>query len=703
MSYNVTLDRKLPTQGVYDQLMGGHIDDRKLFRLYPMGNSGPYSPNGPDRIKFRLPDQGHIDTLRSYMTFTVRVYADQSLVRSLENTVCNDITGTVVDGLNSINRASSEAYYDPGAFTYSRKDPQLRDTCAYMLGGTNGSSGSVFSRFRILLDSEQMEDIEQYHGLTAALNTNIPDTYRSSAAGHLQFLNPRGARETILNALVRGGSCLTQTMTKTGNPISEFGFASGYNTENLVSTRNEIKKTVNNHFTVTEYKNLMHLPTSGIMSNPKMLPTKFMAPVDLEFTCAPTHEAIQIASGFACNKLVSTYVGAYVNGPCTLRMRGLSSASQNGTGQLMFFAQSSQNIGRQLWNYIQRVLMEPIGGVLNATNRLEGSTPNDWVINDKFCQSIRYEIVDPVYHVELVYMSESYDAAFSEALTRGVTFAYETYAFTNSTLRNNGIVTIPINKTSVKSILTGFTNSTTRDSLMANSWHFVNPDIDHYQFRFGNKVIPAEPVKVYEDIGLESLMLYLKSVGLRYEAHAGLNTGWSAGGYTALSETRVGEEDMVNPAVVSNTFGSSEPGPNTWCLGTGRSPPGSDVYRLFGDYPATANVNTIAQPILQYFKLQDPRDGFDGVPIRTPNVLPSYKNLLISAHEYGVGTFLLGLELEAEQDALSGINTSGSTAMMEWDLHLESAPKAPMYVSTWIRYDKALRLEPFGQVSVILD
>jgi len=697
MSYNVTLNKQLPSQGVYDQLMGGHIDDRKLVRLYPRASSGPYRPEGPNRICFRIPDQGHIDTLRSYMTYTVRIYADQDQVFTWGTTEAflQGSTGAQItamhQNINTLNKIRS-----------SNDPPHLRDTTAYMLGGINGSSGSVFSRYRMLVDNEQVEDIEEYHGLTAALNMNVPAQYRASAAGHLQFMHPRGSREMILNALVRGGSVLTQTMYKKEGATTPIG---GFDTSNLQANASELKKTEGTSTTVTEYKNLMHLPTSGILSSSKFLPAKFMAPIDVEFTLAPTVEALQIASGLGACKLVSTHIGALVNGPRTLRVRGLGNNDGNTAvaNSILRYATDDISVARHLWSHIQLVVNGSVDSYANAAGvAITNAEIDKWVINDKYTRSIRYEIVDPVYHVECVYMSESYDAAFAQALTRGVTYAYETYAYTSSTINNDGIVQVPINKTSVKSILTGFVNTSVRDSLLSNYWHFVNPNIDHYQFRFGSKMIPMEPVHVHDDNGLEALMLYLKSVGMRYEAHAGLNTGWSQSAYTAVADTRAGELDMVSHAVVSNTFGASEPGPNTWCLGSGRTAKNGDVYRILGDNPSTADLNAasvIANNKVSVTNVDD--TGYNGVAWNEK--IASSNNGLRTLYSYNVGSFMLGLDLEAEQGALSGINTSGSTSMMEWDLKFKQKPGVSMVVHTWLRHDKAIRLEPFGRVSIMLD
>ena len=704
MSYNVTLNKKLPEQGVYDQLLGGHVEDRKLMKLYPRSGSGPFSPYGNDRIEFRLPDHGHVDTLRSYMSYTLRVTADMN-----NQSVMSEVgaqTDDTADTLSSLrNRAEHGMTQYFRAKTFDN-DPHF-DTHAYILGGFNGSTASVFRRFRLLIDNEQIEDIEQYHGLAAMLNMNIPDTYRSSAAGHMQFLHPRGGREMVLNALQRGGSNMLRHQSTTRT----YGYD---NSPGLTDMPQSDVKTTAGTFVTTEYKDLMHLPVSGIMSNPKLLPSKFMPPTDLEFTLAPVHEALQVVNGQACNKLISSYVGAYVRCGAGLRFRGVGATTSfendvasNSTYDILPLLSSENAMAKYTWAAIGTVLQ---GGTLNQKGvpLLTADKQVACVVNDKFQSSVRYEIVDPVYHVEVVYMSKQYDSAFADALTRGITYSYDTYAYTNTTIKTSGIAQVPLTKTSVKGILSGFVNSTVQHGLLTNHWHYVNPDLDTYQFRFGSKLIPQEPVHVHDSTGLESLMLYLKSVGMHYEMHAGLNFGWSQGLYDTRQCARGTEPDVIATDTVNNVFGSSEPGPATWCYGTGRTPRGGDITKALGTYAATADldkVDVVTNYISTPSNLGGNRVNVSYAGLRLSNALSKHSktDLLRCLYSFNIGSFVLGLDLEAEQGTLSGINSSGSTAMMEWNFVFKNEPNAPMHLYTWLRHDKAIRLEPMGKISILVD
>lgn len=694
MSYSVTLNKKLPAQGVYDQLLGGHIEDRKLMKLFPRAGSGPYGAGSAERIQFRLPDQGHIDTLRSYMTFDVRVHAN------LRESTRYASLGKVDEGLTSSYNYDLAELYDAS----DANDARYLDYLAYIPGGFNGSTASFFSRFQAMFDNESVEDIHDYHGLAAMLNMNIPDDYRTSATGHLQFLSPRGSREMVLNALVRGDSELlrVETATAGGDPFNSFGvYLSGADASGQI-------KTGDAHGNVTTtYGNLMHLPVSGIMSNSKLLPTKFLPPVDLEFTTAPAVEALQIASGMACANGISVAVGAGWTG--VPRLNNVRAGVGGGT-TLLGLHSSDCELGKVLWdlytalleertNYTARgaALRNPTQGATTVTQNMYRLT-----LNPTVAASVRYEIVNPVYHVELVYMSEQYDAAFASALMRGVTYAYDTYTHASSTIERDGLVQIPLTKTSVKSIHTGFVNSTIRDSMLSNYWHFTNPDLQEYQLRFGSKLIPQEPVRVADDSGLHALMLYLKSTGLHYNLAQGLKHTWAQGQIPSTSTIHRNHKSLLAPEVVRGVLGASADGPDTWCAATGKWNDETDVHTALGSHPATSDLRGIASD-KDVVAMSRQDTGIPGRISFRPEALHHTPAYLACQYAYGVGSFALGLDLEAEQGTVSGYNTSMTTSMMSWELKFARPPAAKMNVHTWLRHDKALRLEPYGKVTVVVD
>ena len=677
MSYNVTLNKKLPEQGVYDQLLGGHIEDRKLMKLYPRASSGPYMPHGHDRIEFRIPDQGHVDTLRSYMTFDVVIRADFGDTQRYNNITLGGFT-------TNIRNSDPDWVVGGGTKEPPNTPASVKDHLAYIPGGFNGSTASFFSRFQVKFDNECVEDIEEYHGLAAILNMNIPEAYRTSAAGHLQFLSPRGSREMILNALVRGDSAL---MYQADDAFRTIGM-------DARKVRAETK-TTSGTYSVSEYRGLMHLPTSGIMSNPKLLPTKYMPPVDIEFQLAPVVEALQIASGFAVNKFVSTAVGAFAAGPPSLVMWDAS--GRNSSNEIGGYYADDTNFSIHLWQYILAVM-----DVGPANTQIDSQLKFDnVVVNPRLRNSISYEIHNPVYHIEQVYMSQQYDAAFASALTRGVTYAYETYAHSSTTLSNEGVTYIPTAKTSVKSVLTGFVNATMRDSVFANYWHFVNPDIKDVSLRFGSKLLPSESMEVSRDNGLRALTMYMKAVGNHHDAKNGLNYTWSRGAPQATDKRLASMMSFIDPAVVKGAMGCTETGSATWCRCSGTWPKETDAHTAFGDYPTTYNLAhlDLNSPLLET------RGGTGWTDNRLSYVYgkDSFRDLARCIYEYNVGSFVLAMDVEAEQGALSGFNTSMTTSMLQWELKLEHKPDAQMNVHTWLRHDKALRLEPQGRVSIVLD
>lgn len=696
MSYNVTLNKKLPEQGVYNQILNGHIVDRKHIKLYPRAGAGSYSPGSYSRLEFRLPSHGHIDCLKSHMSYTLRITASQEGVRlptslRLPQDAVTDPVAVYNDYVANRRSIKIDSLTTRGLA--SREAVEI-DTAAYMLGGFNGSTASPFSRFRLLMNNEQVEDIEEYHGLAAYLNSNIPDTYRRSAAGHIQFLAPRGSREMILNALIRGSSVLTASNSDALGGLNAF-YAS-----------NAVRKSVGVN-TVTEYTQLMHLPVSGILSNSKLLPAKFLPAVDLEFTLAPVSQVLQVASGFACNRFVSTYCGAFFRGFPNLTYTGLNAqtTSASSINQLEAILRSDADVAKYLASYISILTAQGI----QRSDLISDDEKAGHCLSSKYLNNIKYEIVDPIYHLEVVYMSEDYDAAFANALTRGVTYAFDTYAYCSNTVNSDGVVGIPVTKTSVKSIHSGFCNSSARQGLLANYWHFVDPHLESYQFKFGGKLVPQEPVYVHNDKGMRSLMLYLKSVHAHYDTNVGFNYNWVNSDFSFASLNTPYSTNMVDSGVQSNVLGAGSAGPNTWCYASGKGPRPFDLTEAFGEYPVSRNLSLVSAStdfaMIGVTANNDPINDFSPIKTRLHDSFSSEDrlNFLRCLYAYNVGTFVLGLDLEAEQGALSGINPSGSTMMPEWDFKFKSAPEAQMNLHTWVRYDKALRFEPFGNVSILID
>lgn len=692
MSYNVSLNKKLPEQGVYDQLLGGHIEDRKLIKLYPRGGSGPYYPNGLNRIEFRFPDQGHIDTLRSYLTFDLEVTVDMATVNRVDAIELFDFTNiNRPTNITYVGQCTSELGGDAGnqfQFNPLDKDAVQKDYLAHILGGYNGSTASLFSMLKVSLDNECIEELDEYHGLSAMLNTNIPNAYRKCALGQMQFLSPRGSREMILNALVRGGSVLTR---RPGGGLDE---VTEYNHSSTLDGDAPKHKINSGTSTVTSYPRLMHTPNSGVLSNSKLLPAKFMAPIDIEFTLAKAEEALQIASGFAVNKFVSTDIGAFFAGTPRLVLYHTGSSV---TRQLGGYYNDDTQYSLHVWQYVRVALNNPPANTANygSQNIFDGQ-----IVNHHMRESVQYAIKNPVYHVEQVYMSDQYDTAFAAALTRGVTYAYETYAHSSSTMTTDGITQIPTTKTSVKSILTGFVNATARQGVLANYWHFVNPNITEVQLRFGSKMLPSEPMEVEADNGLRALTMFLKATGQSQSVNHAINYSWSVGEPDSTSTKIASARSLVDSSVVEGVFGASETGPTTWCRCTADWPNDTQAH-LIDEYPSTMDISNLAPNQNMVYSYNNSQ--------WTPKHLKpnfnrlEYKELAKCIYHYNVGSFVLGMDLEAESGALSGYNTSMSTSMLQWDIKMRRTPKASMNVHTWLRHDKALRLEPQGRATIILD
>lgn len=710
MSYNVTLNKKLPEQGVYDQLLGGHVVNRKQAKLYPRSGAGPFSPTGQNTIQFRLPSHGYIDTLRSYMEYTLEIDAD---VRTIQRTFNSGVTKTVAD--TTARDIASELSANPlrlgpaglGALedviVLPGQSSTYNDPCAYILGGYNGSTASPFKLFRILYDGEPIEYIDNYNGLVALLTMNISDSYRRSALGHMQFLSPRGSKEMILNALARGDSRALDRYQPSAAPTAADVATIAANAErrgwngalSTVGGRSaSVVKTAEGDIVRTRYKNLMHLPVSGVMANSKNLPVKFMGNVDMEFELASVAETLQVASSQAVNKYVSTHVGAVAVGTNHLEYKSANPGPAVNEEVLYNFADYDNTESTQKAAIKQVIANNIIGATVGTC------------LTSTYLNSIRYRIVDPVYHLEIVYMSEAYDSAFADALTRGVTYSFETYTATNAPVNGNGIVHVPISKTSIKAVYSGFINNAVTNSLITNSWQFFNPDLEEYQCKFGGKLVPLEPMKVKQDKGLMSLMMYLKAVNMHYNPLAGFAYGWSYSDPSFMDGSNTRSASGIDTAVTFGMLGATDPGPSTWCGGSGVSAQSNDLQRMKGTFPST-NDPTKELAGRDFISMFGTRD-FDGLTnVQRPNA--DKKELLgLSTWTYHVGAFAIGLDLETEQDALSGINTAGSTAQLQWSFKFDSAstntiPRGNTTLYTWLLHDKALRLEPFGRASVIVD
>jgi len=717
MSYNVTLNKKLPEQGVYDQLLGGHIVNRKQVKLYPRSGAGPFSPNSQNNIQFRLPSHGYIDTLRSYMEYTLEIECDTKTVRH-----------TMQKGIQTLTNAAEEAsllrdnmingYRGHTAVSALRKSQYkgadldvgstANDPAAYILGGYNGSSASPFRMFRILYDGEPIEYIDNYNGLVALLSMNISDSYRRSALGHMQWLSPRGSKEMILNALARGDSqSLRSFETRiaavqfnadpTQSEVALYGWNGEYPPTDPGSS---IKTLVSGETVQTRYNNIMHLPTSGIMGNSKLLPVKFLGNIDMEFQLAPVDQVLQVAGAHGCNKYVSTHVGAMCTGPRSLVFRKSALADNI----------ISANDYRPDWgSYISedfayaRALSFSLLQGLNETDTTRdaadaSSTSPHAYLTDPFLNSVTYRIRDPVYHLEVVYMSEAYDSAFADALTRGVTYSFETYTATNAPVTGDGIVHVPISKTSIKAVYSGFINTSMQEGLITNYWQYFNPDLVEYQCKFGAKLVPMEPMKVKNDKGLMSLMMYLKAVNMHYNPLAGFAYGWSIADVSFADKESYGTVSGIDPAVSFGVLGATDCGPSTWCGHTGHGVGRTDLSVLFGNNAATASANSAAVEPQYLSMFHTPTER---AVASTKQGLQ--KRMKQSTWTYHVGAFAIGLDLETEQDAMSGINTAGSTAQLQWSFKFEKNPRSDLVLYTWILHDKALRFEPYGRASVIVD
>ena len=727
MSYNVTLNKKLPEQGVYDQLLGGHIVNRKQVKLYPRSGSGPFQPSGgQNTIQFRLPSHGYIDCLRSYMTYTLRVHTDVSklpvnygLSSPLVDLSAVNMSATAVatamrKGIfdhkvnNTVNPAIASPNmapldYDPASLLSS--GGVHRDSLAYILGGHNGSSASPFKLFRFLYDGEPIEYIDNYNGLAALLSMNISEGYRRSALGNMQFLSPRGPREMILNALSRGGNeCLTSGTHNNAQFRADERVVTpeyGWNGQPANSTKidNGIKSRKGDMVT-TAYKDLLHMPLSGILGNSKLLPAKFAGNMDIELELDSYNTTLQVASSFAVNTLVSTHVGAVITGPQKLTFKrsrhplGNTSASNTVSVTKWGDYLTDTEIASGVLAYVENVLAN-----IDSDDRRVG---DDFVLKQTVLDSVRYDIMDPVYHMEVVYMSEAYDAAFADALTRGVTYSYETYTATNAPVQGDGAIHVPISKTSIKGAFAGFINNSVRGSKLANSWHFFNPDLKEWQCKFGAKLVPQEPMVVDDDKGLQSLMMYLKAVNMHYNPMAGFHYNWVRSD-TSQQKTHGPLSGESNSTVAFGTLGCAEPGQATWCYNSGDIQYGdNDLKRVFDNFPSTfdvANSNKYA-PNNDWIAGHSMTGGY--AMVGDHNNLQH--SLAVTTWEYNIGSFAIGVDLETEQDALSGINTAGSTAALQWVFKFVRAPRSSQIsLYTWVLHDKALRFEPFGRASVIVD
>lgn len=724
MSYNVTLNKKLPEQGVYDQLLGGHIVNRKQAKLYPRSGAGPFSPTGQNVIQFRLPSHGYIDTLRSYMDYTLEVSCDISSLRRTFNT--SIYKGNVTTIPNALAAYDNNVLADNQAFAptttgvaaghiqppalFANSGSVLEDPCAYILGGYNGSSASPFRLFRLLYDGEPIEYIDNYNGLVAMLTMNISDSYRRSALGHMQFLSPRGSKEMILSALSRGDSraldkytpvLSTVGRTAAGATVSNLSEKRGWNSQRTIpaGTQASTIKTANNGIVTTQYKNIMHLPISGVMGNSKLLPIKYLGNLDMEFQLASVEQTLQVASSQACNKYVSTHVGAVAVGTNHLEFK-TNTPSNTPFGANYYWYnfmdyRPSEHLAKTL---IQQVMFH---------NIIAGTAGT--YLSDAFLSTIKYQISDPVYNLEIVYMSEAYDGAFADALTRGVTYSYETYTATNAPVQGNGIVHIPVSKTSIKAIFSGFINTDVTGSLLTNAWQFFNPDLEEYQCKFGGKLVPLEPLKVKNDKGLMSLMMYLKAVNMHYNPLAGFAYGWSKSNPSFGDSSNATNISGLDSSVTFGMLGATEAGPATWCGGSGSSAQGSDLIDMLGQFPSTAAPTSATATNPDFLSMFGSNDlyGTLAADIRKPHA-DTLKNVALTTWTYHVGAFCIGLDLETEQDAMSGINTAGSTAQLQWSFKFDSAasrtiPHSATTLYTWILHDKALRFEPFGRASVIVD
>ena len=734
MSYNVTLNKKLPEQGVYDQLLGGHIVNRKQIKLYPRSGAGPFSPQRQQNIQFRVPSHGYIDFLRSYMTYTLNVYCDTASVRHWGNPLvrlnrfASSSTDKTLTELHYETAADDICFGSTPQLTSDSIKSSYNDPCAYILGGYNGSTASPFRMFRVLMDGEPIEYIDHYNGLVALLSMNIGDSYRRSALGHMQFLSPRGTREMILSALTRGDHPLVRNVAKNGGfdleSDTQYSHSAWAGIVDPVSEeseyKSEIKTLVDGHIVRTQYPDLIHLPMSGILSNSKLLPAKFLGNMDIEFQLASTAETLHVCSGFAVNQLVSSHVGSVLTGPRTLVFKY---ARPDVNPAQQFTLQNALAPSAAFSNKIvQRSLLATVAGVVtggtyvagsfneNEAKMIDSALVEKFYLNDTFLRSIRYEIVDPVYHLEVVYMSEAYDAAFDDALTRGVTYSFETYTATNAPITGDGAVHVPVSKTSIKGVFAGFINNDLQSAgVLTNYWQFVNPDILEYQCKFGAKLVPAEPLRVKHDQGLQSLMMYLKAVNMHYNPLAGFHYGWCMIDPSDEVNMAATGQSTLNSAVVFGSLGTTQAGPCTWMSHTGKSKRVTDLTRAIGEFESTQKLDGTNKKTANFLHgiISHPSGNFnisnDGDPDLTSCPAALSRDLRYSAYTHLMGAFAIGLDLETEQDALSGINTAGSTAALQWTFKFEKNPATSMTLYTWLLHDKALRLEPFGRVSVIVD
>jgi hypothetical protein len=268
----------------------------------------------------------------------------------------------------------------------------------------------------------------------------------------------------------------------------------------------------------------------------------------------------------------------------------------------------------------------------------------------------------------------------------------------------DGAVHVPVYKTSIKGVFAGFINQSMQGGLITNYWHFVNPHITEYQCKFGAKLLPQEPMKVAVDHGLQSLMMYLKAVNMHYNPLAGFHYNWVVRDPSMNDNKSAASTSGICGVTSFGTLGCTEPGQCTWCYNsTGEQDDRywNDVHHMFGtEYPVTVNLNKE-----DTYADRDTVSGWGLIRnrMRATKKDGYHRRLAQSTWEYNIGSFAIGLDLETEQDALSGINTAGSTAALQWVFKFTDQPSAQMVLYTWVLHDKALRFEPFGRASVIVD
>lgn len=768
MSYSVQLNRKLPEQGVYDQIVGGHINNRKSVKLYPKSGSGPFGPQGQSTISFRLPTDAYIDPLRSYLTYDLTIVNLRNQGANIDNNV-------------------------------------------YLLGGTNGSSASPFRTFRILYDGEPLEYIDNYHGLAAFLSQNIPDSYRKNAIGSLQCFTSTDFDEACYDQGARFG-CTQQ--------------------QNDCAPEPQIRSATTG---VTE-TGIIHMPLSGIMGNAKLLPTKFLGNIDVEFMLGSCAETIQVIGHGPFARYATRVFSNAQNQPQSMDLRGLMRVPRDRTVNPDggFFPDPSRPNGEQnlLDGYTTYLLGG--GGQYHYTTNRAGVPPPDVNIlnlsNELISSShYTYQIMNPIYHLEIVFMSEAYDAAFTQALTSGVTYAYETYTNTVSPMPSaSGVMTIPISKTSIQSIYQGFIIDYMQNRITTNHWHFHCPDMTQWQLQFGAKYVPAEPVRLLEDGGLDHLMYYLKATNQHYNPLAGFaqhivyeqdeyvpyhamyqsdSYNWGSERHSASTDPYVtGHWDLIprdftndrielfrsavtlpfaglqmvvddpqnagNPRVlgtnvailnaattmkmigrqgnamkrtlrraimnsgVKNATGATT---NIWGGGSvmmlrgkgdragttlGNIVDPTDDNRTLRTLRPALNVFvdvTLDTDYVQTGALTDPVNNgvfstaaggssspsmalLTGRWIKKRPLAAGYQQARqLDVYSRYLGYWGLAIDVESEPSTVSGINTAGSSCMLQFHYIRDNENTAPTQVYTWVCHNKALRFEPFGNCSVIID